>query len=270
MSETQSNIAGNVGTAGDVTGPLLQSAYNLIGLSCQGGSGQCGTTTSPSGGATFPLNVTSIPRKATYSYVQQWSLSVQRQIGKAMLGQIAYVGTKGTHLAAVRDLNQLQPLSDGVNPFAAGQPITASVCESGASYNYFSAAGLNPTLPSNGTPITSSPGIGPGSPGYNNAFVACTGNPGFVDFFSSTARKLGVTADTLRPYLGFGNIISVENAADSEYHAFQATVRQTSGPPRIPTVIRWMTLQTDLRRTSPTHSTSTRITQARTSINGIC
>ncbi len=229
LSETQSNTAGQVGTAGDVTGPLLDSAYNLIGLSCQGGPDQCGTTKSPSDGATFPLNVTSIPRKATYSYVQQWSLSVQRQIGKAMTAQIAYVGTKGTHLTAVRDLNQLQPLSDGVNPFAPGQPITSSVCKSGAVYKYFSAAGLNPTLSSSGTPIPTSPGIGPNDPGYNNAFVACTGNPGFVST-GTPPQKLGVTADTLRPYLGFSNIISVENAADSEYNAFQATVRQTSGP----------------------------------------
>jgi hypothetical protein len=61
-------------------------------------------------------------------------------------------------------------------------------------------------------------------------FVACTGNPGFISTVGSPPQKLGVSPDTVRPYLGFSNIISVENVADSEYNALQATVRQTSGP----------------------------------------
>jgi Carboxypeptidase regulatory-like domain len=224
LSETQSNIAGALGSP--LSAPAY-NAYNLIGLSCQEGVTQCGNASIPVGGATFPLNVTSIPTKAVYSYTQQWSLAVQRELRKGMVGQLAYVGTKGTHLTAVRDLNQLQPLSNGLNPFAAGQPITSSVCQSGALYNYFSTAGLNSSSP--GAPITvpSSPGIGPNDPGYINAFVACTGNPGFI---SATGTKLGVSADIVRPYLGLSNIISVENAADSEYDALQMTVRQTTGP----------------------------------------
>ena len=224
LSETQSNLRG----------ALLQfpnspanNAYNLIGLSCQDGTTQCGSSISiPSGGATFPLNVTSIPTKTPYAYIQQWSLGVQREVRKGMVGQITYVGTKGTHLTAVRDLNQLQPLSNGLNPFGKGQPITADVCKSGAQYNYFSAAGLNSTAAGAGITIPSSAGIGSGDPGYINMFVACAGNPGFV---SQTGQKLGVSPDTVRPYLGLSNIISVENVADSEYNALQATVRQTSG-----------------------------------------
>jgi hypothetical protein len=69
LSETQSNIAGN-----------NNSAYNAIGFSCQGGAAQCGSSISPPDGATFPLNVTSIPTKAVYSYTQQWSLSVQHEV----------------------------------------------------------------------------------------------------------------------------------------------------------------------------------------------
>ncbi len=119
LSETQSNIGGN-------------NPFNSIGFSCQGGPAQCSNGATAATGATFPLNVTSIPTKAVYSYTQQWSLSVQREVGKAMVAQLAYVGTKGTHLTAVRDLNQLQPVANGLNPFGPGQPITASVCQSGA------------------------------------------------------------------------------------------------------------------------------------------
>ncbi len=178
----------------------------------------------PRGGVTFPLNVTSIPTKATYSYVQQWSLSVQREVGKRMVSQLAYVGTKGTHLTAVRDLNQLPPVSDGGNPFGRGQPITSSVCASGAADKYFL---VNDENVGSGTPITfpSSPGIGPGSPGYRNMVIACTGNPGFA----GAIGKLGVGADALRPYPGFSNIISVDNIADSQYHALQGTLRETVG-----------------------------------------
>lgn len=94
LSETQSNFGG----------------YGNIGFSGQGGAAQYRGATlpgaSPTAGATFPLNVTSIPTNAIYPYVQQWSLSVQREVRKAMVAQFAYVGTKGTHLTVVRDVNQ--------------------------------------------------------------------------------------------------------------------------------------------------------------------
>ncbi|MCU1321294.1 MAG: TonB-dependent receptor plug [Acidobacteriaceae bacterium] len=218
LSETQSNIGGN--------NPL-----NSIGFSCQGGPAQCANSAIATTGATFPLNVTSIPTKATYSYTQQWSLSIQREVSKGLVGQLAYVGTKGTHLTAVRDLNQLKPLANGQNPFGAGQPITSSVCQSGANTQNggFSVGGLNSITP--GAPITV-PGsslIGPADPGYINMFIACTGNPGFASP-GFNPQKLGITADSVRPYLGFSNIISVENVADSEYNALQATLRETTGP----------------------------------------
>ena len=218
LSETQSNIG--AGANG--------SAYSAIGLSCQGGVTQCGSAAG-TGSATFPLNVTSIPRKTVYSYTQQWSLSVQREVRKGMVGQAAYVGTKGTHLTAVSDLNQLQPLSNGLNPFAVGQPVTASVCEGGANNGAFPVAGLN--AGNGGITVPSSASIGPNDPGYTNMMVACTGNPGFTSLQNAQSpQRLGLSADTLRPYLGFSNIISVQNNADSEYEAFQATLRETTGP----------------------------------------
>ena len=225
LSETQSNIMSHpVGTSN--SNPSV-TAYNAIGFSCQNGTSQCGNLPVPSGGATFPLNVTSIPSKAVYSYTQQWSLSVQRELHKNMVAQIGYVGTKGTHLTAVQDLNQLSPLSPSLNPFLAGQPITSQVCNSGAtSPYYFTPAGQN-TSPVTGSGIPSSPGIGSTSPGYLNMVVACTGNPGFV---GPTGTVLGTSADSVRPYPGFSNIIAVRNIADSEYNSLQGTLRETTGP----------------------------------------
>jgi len=219
LSETQSNLNGN-GTSGLSTTPAYD-AYNLIGGSCQGGTPQCGSDTIPGGEATFPLNVTSIPNKAVYSYTQQWSLSIQRELHKALVGQAAYVGTKGTHLTAVSDLNQLQPLANSLNPFSAGQPINYGVCASGTT-GAFSVDGEN-SGGNSGITISSSPAIGPNDPGYNNMLISCSGNPGF------TATH-GLSPDVVRPYLGFSNIIAVRNIADSEYNAFQATLRETTGP----------------------------------------
>jgi len=220
LSETQSNLQGSASPS--LSTAPQNDAYNLIGLSCQGGAAQCGQYTIPTGGATFPLNVTSIPTKAVYSYTQQWSLSIQRELHRALVGQVAYVGTKGTHLTAVSDLNQLQPLANGLNPFPAGYPITTDVCKSGAYGGPFSVNGLNPGGNS-GTTIPSSPGIGPNDPGYTNMLITCVGNPGFV-------ASAGLSPDAVRSYLGFSNIIAVRNVADSEYNAFQATLRETTGP----------------------------------------
>jgi hypothetical protein len=193
--------------------------YRNIGLSCQGGTAQCLNNSKYANGASFPSNITSIPTKAIYSYTQQWSLSVQSELRKSLVAQLAYVGTKGTHLTAVSDLNQLQPLSSGLNPFGKGQPITSAVCASGAAGGF--SVGADNTS-------SSYPTIRSNDPGFMNAFVACTGNSGFIDPGSDT--RVGISADSLRPYLGFSNIISVQNNADSEYNALQATLRETTGP----------------------------------------
>jgi len=227
LSETQSNIPRSPAYVSTANGSV--DAYNTIGFSCQQGKTQCGTIPTYAGGTTYPLNVASIPTKAVYSYTQQWSFSVQRELKKNVIAQIAYVGTKGTHLTAVRDLNQLSPRS---SPFLAGQPITASVCTSGATYGYFSTAGANSTNPPPPGGITSSSAIGPLSPEYENMVVACTGNVGFYYQNSSTTHGdvLGISADNVRPYPGLSNIISIANVADSEYHALQGTLHETSGP----------------------------------------
>jgi len=212
LSETQSN----------------PSSYNTIGYTCQDGSTQCGSASSLTtslGSPTFPLNVTSIPTKAVYPYTQQWSLGIQREIQKNLVAQLTYVGTKGTHLTAVRDINQLEPLPSSLNPFAAGQPITQYVCGSGV------AGPFNPAADASALGTTSSNGgISSTSPGWINMVVACTGNRGFRGTGALSGIPLGTSADTFRPYPGFSNIISVENIANSTYHSLQATLREVTGP----------------------------------------
>ncbi len=70
------------------------------------------------GGNAYPINVTAIPTKTVWPYIQQWSLSIEREMPKSTLATFAYVGSKGTHLTAERQINQLPPLST-TNPFWA-------------------------------------------------------------------------------------------------------------------------------------------------------
>lgn len=56
---------------------------------------------------------------ASTPYMQQWSLGVQRQFGRDWLAEISYVGSKGTHLMTLRDLNQPLP---GPKPAAINDP----------------------------------------------------------------------------------------------------------------------------------------------------
>ena len=80
------------------------------------------------GGLLFPLSVTSIPDKAVWPCIQQWHLDVQKELPWKSMISISYVGSKGTHLTEQRDINQLQPVPAAENPFAAGQPLTDTVC----------------------------------------------------------------------------------------------------------------------------------------------
>ena len=171
------------------------------------------------GGDAFPLNVTAIPTKAVWSYIQQWSFSAERQLPGNALASFAYVGSAGRHLTAEREVNQLTPVASTANPFAAHVPLHSQ--------------GLNPAVPGQnflGDCTPSSPGstsytllggqvIAPGSPSYANLEAACLGN------------GAGGIANGLRTFApGIGDIYSLENVANSSYNAFQATLRKVQGP----------------------------------------
>jgi carboxypeptidase family protein len=158
-------------------------------------------------GLSFPLNLTAIPMHMKWSDAQQWSLSVQRELPWNMLGSIAYVGSRGSHLTAELQENQLIPVNASQNPFKPGQPFTFDVCS-----NF--GIGIGP----NGQPIA------PGQPGYVNLEAACLGYAGFTP--SPDALRQPGTA--IAP--GLGQIFSLQNVANSEYNAMQITLRRTKGP----------------------------------------
>lgn len=174
--------------------------------------------TAPPSGSVFPLDVTSIPTQAVWSYAQQWSFGIQRQLPDSYLIDVAYVGSKGTHLTVERQLNQLRPLPAGQNPFGPNEPLTIDDC----------------TILPNGQPGT--PGDAPGD--GTHAFLLMDGtqvtpqNPAYMYLQAACTNPYIPNVNSLagRPYPGLGRIFSLQNVADSSYHALQTTLRHSSGP----------------------------------------
>ena len=201
-----------------VTQPLPQN-YPCIGNVGYGSAfdptnSACGTNasfTAPPPGSVYPLNVTAIPTKAVWPYAQQWSFGVQRQFSQGFVGTFSYVGSKGTHLTLERNLNQMVPLPLSQNPFGPNEPLTLNDCT-------ISPIGVG--HPGDGsTPFQLQSGVivGPQSPAYVNLQAAC-------------ASPATPNVNSLpHPYPGLGQVLSLENVANSSYHALQTTMRHTSG-----------------------------------------
>lgn len=214
--------AGNEANSGSLEGsaPLVldMTQNRPFSYDCIGGVGQlpAGGGPCPGKGA-YPLNVTAIPTRAVWPYVQQWSFSIQRQLSKSTVATVAYVGSKGTHLTTDLQVNQLAPVNAGKNPFLPGQPLTFQDCNSydGQTFTLYGPEDpITQTFPST-TTITA------GQPGFVNLQAACFGTPG----------KNIPDPNSLRTFApGLGRIFSLQNVADSNYHALQATLRRATGP----------------------------------------
>ncbi len=157
---------------------LSSTQYNIAGYTNIGGAG-----------VSYPLGVTAIPTQAIWPYVQQWNVSVQRELLNSTVLTVAYVGSKGTHLSLQRDINQLYPITNAQNPYAAGQAMTQSDCNNGT---------VN--------------GAAPAGAALNQFLVACGNDP-----------------DPFRPYRGYGSITSLEPQANSVYNALQAAFHRHVG-----------------------------------------
>jgi len=166
----------------------------------------------PPSGSLLPLDLTAIPTKAVWPYAQQWSFGVQRELRSGLVANIAYVGSQGTHLTVERQLNQLQSLPASENPFGPNEPLTIADCTVNPVGNSAPGSAGTPFFLQNGTVVTDQ------SPAYVHLQAACT-NPNLPNVNSLPGR----------PYPGLGRVLSLQNVANSTYHALQATLRQTTG-----------------------------------------
>jgi len=160
---------------------LTPTQYNILGYTDIGGSGS-----SP---LLFPLTATAIQTKANWPYMQQWSLSVQREWFRNTVFNVAYVGSKGTNLYLQTDMNQLHPVPLSENPYGAGQVMTPQDCQNGTV---------------NGQPVSAAAAA--------NFAVACGSDP-----------------NPLRPFRGYGYLRSVLDKGNSNYNSLQVSARRMIG-----------------------------------------
>lgn len=134
-----------------------------------------------------------------WPYVQQWNINVEHTLAPNTVATLGYVAAKGTHLSNQIDSNQLQPVPMSENPFAIGQPLSATQC------NTVQNAGLpNVSAVVNGKTVTGLVA--------QDLSVACGSVP----------------ADPYRPYIGFSNISYFEQQANSIYNSLQFQLRRTA------------------------------------------
>ena len=190
FEHTNGNEANSESLEGSPPAVLSAGQFNILGYENIGKGMNPGDNT-----LYFPLAVTSIQNKAVWPYVQQWHLDIQRELTGKTLLTVAYVGSKGTHLTLQRDLNQIPSLPLSSNPYRPGEPI------GGTDGQHDDCATM---LTPSGAAVTGDAAI--------HLSVAC-----------------GTDPSSLRPFVGFGTIDRLEEAASSTYHALQAYVRRDLG-----------------------------------------
>jgi Carboxypeptidase regulatory-like domain len=189
LDPSQSNIA-----------PGQPGCTQPTGYTCIGGG---------AGPLAFPLSVTSIPTKAIWPYMQQWNLSLEREIFKNTVVQAGYVGSKGTHLAEQLDANQLMPLAAADNPYNPGEPIVTQD----------QMNPIDPTLNSTGQMVNTDCGA-----------LTVNNKPVTGDAITHLTIACGGDPSPFRKFVGFGTVTSKSYNANSIYNSFQISIRRTIAP----------------------------------------
>ena len=170
--------------------------------------------TPPPAGSLYPIDVTSIPTHAIWPYAQQWSFGVQHELSRDLMANVAYVGSKGTHLTIERQLNQRLALPVGENPFGPNEPLTLDDC----------------TTPPTG--IAGHPGDGTTAFQLQSGTLVSPNNPAYVYLQAACENQFIPNVNSLpgRPYPGLGRVLALQNVANSGYNALQFTLQRTRGP----------------------------------------
>jgi hypothetical protein len=196
---TNGNEGNTESLEGSAPFALNASQFNISGYGNIGGGGESVPF--------FPLGVTSIPNKAVWPYVQQWNLSVQKELPAHFVVSVAYVGSKGTHLTSLSNINQLLPVPASANPYTAGEPIIVQ-------------DPINPSAPFNTVCPDSNTLLG----------GSVNGQPVSGQVAVNLGVACGADPNTLRTaFPGFGNIARLQDTANSIYHSLQTTAQRTVG-----------------------------------------
>jgi hypothetical protein len=75
-----------------------------------------------------------VPGDFQDGYMQQWNLDIQQELHHQIVIDVSYVGSKGTGLGAVRDINQIDPQT-GLRPFPQFGSTAAGESRASSSYH---------------------------------------------------------------------------------------------------------------------------------------
>ncbi len=170
---------------------------------------------SAASGSNFPLNLNgggAIPLQGNWPMIEQWNLNLQHQFRNNLVGQIAYVGSKGTHLAQQMDLNQLYPVALAGSPYASGGALAGQPLDCTDPQNPYLAAGTTPPAALLGT----------SQQWMINEFVGCGGNPAYY-----------------RKYPAYNDIGFLPFGAYSSYNSLQVSMHGQIGGLFFTTAYTW-------------------------------
>ena len=158
----------------------------------------------------------AVDRNLKTPYVQQWNLGVQYDLGKDLLFEARYVGTKGTKLLQAVSFTQGYDLNDPTTPDFIYERFNKA----------YVAAG-NPNGALNAGNTARERGVGKAF-GFANSSLN-----GLIDYNLANAAGAVITFEGRSPYLGFDvpEAILLGNSAFSKYHSgqFSLTKRFSKG-----------------------------------------
>jgi len=147
--------------------------------------------------------------------VHQWNFTIQRELPKAFVGQVAYVGHRGTRLYRGYDINQIN--SDGILPsFLAMQRNVNKGCRADGTTCPSGASGETVPMVAQGI-VTAT---------FVNSSTTLTNlTQNAAGTFAGRVEQNTLAAH-LRPNQQFATITYVDTGGDSYYHSLQATLRR--------------------------------------------
>jgi hypothetical protein len=157
--------------------------------------------------------------------VHEWTLNIQRDLGKNIILQVGYIGKRGTHLFRAYNLNQVKINHDDYigsfirardNLNNCGSATAAAPCGQpvGLLQSILGASNLSNSSVTNRLKANAA--------GSLAAFIDSDGIAGIFDSMAAfTNRK-----DFFRPNPQFSSIFYFESGGDSFYHALQVYLRR--------------------------------------------
>jgi hypothetical protein len=122
--------------AGITTNPI--GPKPVLPLSFDGTAWASGGTEAFSPVTSGPYDIFVTSRNFTTPYVQSWNLNIQQSLSKAASLEVGYVGSKGTHLTRVYDVNQTD--ADGNFPNSNYEAMDTLATNAGSVYHALQAS----------------------------------------------------------------------------------------------------------------------------------